>query len=62
MIFHKYDSKPIFLTLPFCYEIDEELYHSEYYKQIIELKHKKSILLLKKVKFEIEKHSIEKPE
>lgn len=25
MIFHKFDSKPIFLTHKFCYEMDEDL-------------------------------------
>jgi hypothetical protein len=25
MIFHKFDSKPIFLTNQFCYEMDEDL-------------------------------------
>jgi hypothetical protein len=50
--------------LPFCFEVKEDLSHyfGERYQEILNLKRKRGLELLKKVKQEIEKHTIEKPE
>ena len=64
MIFHEYDNKAIYLTLPFCYDLDEDLsnYFGSSYHKVIEFKNKKSKKLLKMIKQIIDKNSESKPE